>query len=138
MPIVPLAAPYAMNNAKFEVVADDFSEAISQVQLDPTVAVSTFRAIDGSVRRRQSTSEWSCTLSGAQDLDPDGLTRYLLDHDGESRVVTLTPENGGPVVEVTLILAAATIGGTAGADLAGFSTTLAVDGKPVFIDAPDV
>jgi hypothetical protein len=136
MALIPLTNPYVMNSATFEIALDDYTAAVSQVQLDPTTQASTWRGIGGDVRRNQSKSEWSCTLGIAQDLAPTGLLRYLLDHDGESAEVTLTPEDGGPAVEVTLILAAGTIGGTAGADLATASVTMAVDGTPVFVDVP--
>jgi hypothetical protein len=106
------------------------------VQLDPSTQASTWRGIGGNVRRNQSKSEWAATIGIAQDLAPLGLLRYLLDHDGESAAVTLTPEDGGPSIELTLILAAGTIGGTAGADLAVSSITMAVDGTPVFVDLP--
>lgn len=138
MPIIPLAQPYTMSSATFTVVADDFTAAVSQVQLDPSVSASTFRGIGGTVRRGQGRAEWACALGLAQDLDPAGLLRYLLEHDGEIKSCTLVPTDGGPTVAVDLIIAPATIGGTAAADgsLAQSTTTLAVDGAPVFIDAP--
>lgn len=136
MALIPLTNPYVMNSATFEIAADDFTAAVSQVQLDPSTQASTWRGIGGNVRRNQSKSEWAATISIAQDLAPAGFLRYLLDHDGESVEATLTPEDGGPAVELTLILAAGTIGGTAGADLATSSITMAVDGTPEFVDAP--
>jgi hypothetical protein len=134
--LIPLTNPYVMNSATLTIAADDFTAAVSQVQLDPTVQSTSWRSIGGSVRRGQSKAEWDCTLGLAQDLDPDGLLRYLLDHDGETVAAVLTPEDGGPSVNLNLILAPATIGGPAGADLATSSTKLAVDGTPVFVDVP--
>lgn len=134
MALVPLAEPYSMNAATLSIDADDFTAAVSQVQLDPTTQTGTWRGIGGNVRRAQSAAEWSCTLGLAQDLDPAGLLRYLLDHEGETKTATLTPKSGGPSIEVDLIISPASIGGTAGSDLATSSATLAVDGKPAFID----
>lgn len=134
MALVPLASAYSMNAANFTVAADDYSAAIDGVTFTPTTQSSTWRGISGNVRRGQAPSEWSLTLGHAQDLAPEGLTRYLLDNDGQSKVVTFTPVEDGPSITATVIIAPGTIGGTAGPDTATGTATMAVDGKPAFTD----
>lgn len=137
MAVIPLTKPYVMNDATFVVAADNYEAALSQVQLDPTVQTSTWSAINGDKRRGQARAEWSVTLGLAQDLDPDGFLRYLHDHEGEVVDAVLVPiAAGGVSVEVSLWIAPASIGGTAGADLAQSTVTLAVEGRPEFVDAP--
>lgn len=138
MALVPLTTPYSMNDATLSIDVDDFTAAVSQVQFDPTSQTGTWRGIGGNVRRAQSAAEWACQLGMAQDLAPAGLLRYLHDHEGESKPAVFTPKSGGPAVLATLLISPATIGGSAGADLATSTVTLAVDGKPAFDDTPGV
>lgn len=138
MPLVPLTSPYSMNAAQLSIDVDDFTAAVSQVQFDPAVQVARWRGIGGNVISGQSVAEWTCQLGIAQDLAPTGLLRYLLEHAGEVKSAVLLPESGGPSVTVSLIIAPATIGGTAGADLTTSSVSLACNGAPVFDDTPGV
>lgn len=134
MAVVPLTSPYVMQEATLEIDVDDFTEAVSEVTFTPSATVSTWRGIGGNVRRASATAEWTLTLGHAQDLAPTGLTRYLLDHEGETKTVTLTPLTAGPSITADVIISPATIGGSAGSELTPGTVTLAVDGKPVFVD----
>lgn len=136
MATIALTTPYSLKNATLAIDADDFSAAVSQVQFTPSTSASTWRGIGGNVLKDQAIAEWSCTIALAQDLAPGGLLRYLLDNDGEKKTVVFTPVAAGPTITATLIMSPADIGGTAGADMATSSVTLAVDGKPVFDDIP--
>lgn len=130
----PLATPYSLKNAVLTIATDDFTAAVSQVEFVPSTSASTWRGIGGNVVRDQSIAEWACTLGLAQDLDPAGLLRYLLDHEGDEVDAVFTPKSGGPDVEATLILSPGTIGGTADGNIATASVTLAVVGAPTFVD----
>jgi len=134
MAVIDLTTPYSLKNATLAIEADDFTAAISQVQFTPSTSTATWRGIGGNVVKDQSKAEWSCTLAFAQDLAPEGLLRYLLDHDGDKKEVVFTPVAAGPTVTATLVMSPGDIGGTAGADLAASSVSLAVDGRPVFAD----
>lgn len=138
MALVPLTNPYSMNAAQLSIDVDDFTAAVSQVQFDPAVQTTRWRGIGGNVISGQSVAEWTCQLGIAQDLAPLGLLRYLLDHEGETKQAVLVPEDGGPSITVELVIAPATIGGTAGADLTTSSVSLAVNGKPAFDDTPGI
>lgn len=134
MAIIALTNPYALKNATLSIETDDYTAAVTQVEFSPSVATSTVRTIDGVAHKDQSTSEWNCTIGFIQDLDPSGLLRYMLDHDGESKSVSFVPESGGPTITADLVVSPGAIGGTAGADLAVGSVTL-VSSKPVFTDS---
>lgn len=133
MGTIALTTPYALKNATLSIAADDYTAAVTQVQFAPSVATSTVRTIDGVAHKDQSTAEWSCTIGFVQDLAAGGLLRYLLDNDGESKAVVFTPQAGGPSIAATLVVSPGAIGGTAGADLAVGTVTLA-SSKPVFSD----
>ena len=134
MAVVPLTNPYSLKNATLAIDVDDYTAAVTQVEFTPSTATSTVRTIDGVAHKDQSTAEWNCTIGFIQDLDPSGLLRYLLDHDGESKSVSFVPESGGPTITADLVVSPGAIGGTAGADLAVGSVTL-VSSKPVFTDS---
>lgn len=134
MALVPLTTPYSLKSATFEVGVDDFTAAVSQVQFDPSTSSTTWRGIGGNVRKDQSVAEWVCNLGLAQDLAPTGLLRYLLDNEGLTKAVVFTPLDGGPSVEADLIIAPGTIGGSADGNTATATVSLAVDGKPAFVD----
>ncbi len=136
MAVIPLASPYSLKTATFAVEADDFTAAVGGVEFQPSTSSSTFRSIGGDVYRDQAIAEWACAITLAQDLAPAGLLRYLLDHEGEEKTVVFTPKAAGPTVTADLIISPASIGGTAGADRATSSVTLAVVGKPIFDDTP--
>lgn len=136
MAVIPLATPYSLKAATLSIATDDFTAAVSQVEFAPSTSQSTWRGIGGNIVRDQAIAEWSCTLGLAQDLAPAGLLRYLLDNEGLNKTAVFTPKTGGPTITATLVISPATIGGTAGADVAASSVTLAVVGKPVFDDTP--
>ena len=134
MAVVPLAQPYSLRNATFEVAADDFTAAISQVQFDPSTSPTTWRGIGGNVVRDQPTAEWGATIGYAQDLAAAGFARYCHDHEGETKAVVFTPVDGGPAIEATLVIAPGTIGGQADGNTVTASVTMAVVGRPEFVD----
>lgn len=134
MAVIPLTSPYSLKNATMSIAADDFTAALSKVQFDPSTSAATWRGIGGNVLRDQTVAEWTCVLEFAQDLDPDGLLRYLLDHEGEKVAAVFTPVSGGPDVLATITLSPGSIGGGADGNYATASVSLAVDGKPTFDD----
>ena len=138
MAVIALTTPYSLKNATLSIASDDFTAAVSQVEFQPSTSASTWRGIGGNVVRDQSVAEWSVALGLAQDLDPAGLLRYLLDNEGETKTAVFTPTAGGPSVTADIIISPSTIGGTAGADIATGSVTLAVDGAPSFSEAAAV
>ena len=133
MATIALTNPYSLKNATLSIAADEYTAAVTQVELTPATTTSTVRTIDGVAHKDQSTAEWACTIAFVQDLAAGGLLRYLLDHDGESKAVVFTPQSGGPSIAATLVVSPGKIGGTAGADLTTATVTLAST-KPVFSD----
>lgn len=134
MTVINLASPFAMKNATLEFGADDFTQAVSQAELQPSVTTSKFTSIGGHVVQGVDPASWVLALNIAQDDDPAGLSRYLLLHEGEEVVTKLTPVEGGTVWTQTVIVTPGNIGGTAGADLAQGTVNLPVIGRPVPTD----
>lgn len=133
MAAIALTNPYALKSGTLSIATDDYTAAVTQVEFTPATSQSTVRTIDGVAHKEQATAEWTVTIGFIQDLAPLGFMRYMLDHDGESKAVTFVPETDGPTIAATIVVSPGTIGGTAGADLAVASVTLAST-KPVFTD----
>lgn len=132
MSTIPVAQPYALKAATFKIGADEYTAAVSQVQFDPSPSSSTWRGIGGNVLTNQSIATWNAVLGFAQDLAPDGLARYLHEHEGETATVEFLPLADGPTITADLIITPGTIGGTAGADYVTASVTMPVQGRPEF------
>lgn len=136
MAVIPLTSPYSLKNAVLTIASDDFTAAVSKVEFAPSTSATTWRGIGGNVLKDQAVAEWTANIDFAQDLDPDGLLRYLLDNEGEKKTAVFTPTSGGPTVTATITLSPGAIGGGADGNYAVASVALAVDGKPVFADTP--
>lgn len=142
MATIPLASPFAMNDAVLEIglghgatTLDDYTEAVSQAELTPTTSTGTWTGIGGNTLTFQPPSTWAMTAAGAQDNTPEGLSRFLFDHDGEDATVRLTPKSTQESAwEVDVTLSATAIGGTAGNTPAVWTATFGVQGKPRPID----
>lgn len=131
----PLVAPYAMGSATLTFGEDNYTAAIDAARFTSTPP-AVWRGIGG--HRRSGKARWTFALSARQDLDPDGLMRYLLAHEGETVAVTLTPDDGGPTVGATVVVAAPSeIGGEASdsGELTGFTADMECTTPPEFTDA---
>lgn len=133
MAIVALTQPYTMKNATFAVAADNYETALTGVTFNPT-AGGIVQLINGS--QISGDASWVCQLGTVQDLAPTGLTRYLMDHEGEELAVTFVPELEGPTVNTTLTITPGTFGGTADNNPKQAQVNLPVKGKPTFTDTP--
>lgn len=130
----PLTAPYAMGSAVMSFGTDDYTPAIDGATFTSS-APAVWRGIGG--HRRSGKARWTLNISARQDLDPDGLMRYLLAHEGEEVAVTLVPDDGGPTIEATVVVAAPSdIGGTfsESGELTGFTASMECSGTPEFVD----
>lgn len=136
MAVVPLAAPYTMSTATLVIGVDDYTAAVSQAQFDPSFSTNTWTGIGGDALSFTSPASWALTVGIAQDLDPAGLLRYLLDHAGETATVTLTPLAAEDPITATVTLAPGTIGGSADGSAAVAVVTMGVQGKPQFVTVP--
>lgn len=134
MATIPVS-PYSLKNATFSVAADDYTAAINQVRFTPSTSASTWRGIGGNVIKDQTIAEWNCVISFLQDLSPESFMRYLLDNDGVVVDAVFVPKAGGPSIEATIVLSPGDIGGSSDGNLAAAEVTLAVQGKPEFVDA---
>lgn len=131
MPVIPLTDIYTMKDATFAVVADNYETAITGVTFTPT-AGAVVQLINGS--QISGDASWVVDLGTVQDLAPTGLTRFLLDHEGEELAVSLVPKTDGPTVNATITVVPGAFGGVADNTPKQASVSLPVKGKPVFVD----
>lgn len=134
MATIAVQQPYSLKQATLVVASDDYTATVGGVKFDPSSQAATWRGIGGNVLRDQSTAEWSCTLDLLQDLASTSLYRYLSANEGQKKACVFTPLAAGPSISATLTMSPATIGGTAGGEFAVASVTLAVDGKPAWVE----
>lgn len=133
---VPLTSWFSLKNATLKVAEDNYEDAIIGVRFNPSTSASTLRTINSNVLRDQNVAEWGCQIDLVQDLAPSGFLRYLLDNEGERKDVEFVPVADGPTIQAKLIISPANIGGAADGAPQQATVTLAVVGKPKFVDAP--
>lgn len=133
MTTIDLTAPYRMKSATLTIEDDDYTAAVSAVTLAPT-APAAWKGIGGN--RRTAEPDWTCNLTAAQDLTPTSLQRYLLANVGQEKAATFTPHDGGPTIDVNLVIAAPSIGGAASdsAPLLEFTVAMECAGTPALTD----
>lgn len=112
--------------------ADDFSDHIGEVTLTPTSQSGSWTGITGKTISDQGIATWAATLGLIQDLDDNGLLRWLLQHEGEKATLALTLATGADTITIDVTLSPSQIGGAVGPNPLSGSVTLAVDGKPVW------
>lgn len=109
----------------------DFSDAINTVRLNPSTSTNTVPVISGNTWTDSSAATWTLELGLVQDLDPQGLMRYLFDQEGKEVTVYIELAKGSDAITCTVIASPAAIGGSAG-QIAQSSVTLAINGRPVW------
>lgn len=110
---------------------DDFTDHVGELTLTPAGTAVSWVGIGGNTLQDQGVATWSATLGLIQDLDSNGLLRYLLAHEGEKATITATLKDAADVVTIDVTLTPTAIGGSPGAFATG-TATLPVDGKPVW------
>ena len=130
----PVAKPFALKTLEtlFKLPAspdpDDFSDHVSQLQLVPTAGSASWTSGNGKTIQRMAAATWAVTLGLVQDLDPSGLLRYLIQHEGDQAQLLATFEDGTDPLRVEVTLSPAGFGGTADGSIAATTVTLAVSG----------
>lgn len=135
MTTIPITTPVRMGKATLTIATDDVTAPVSGAVFTSTQAAA-WKGIGGN--HIPATPEWSLDITAVQDTGPTGLMRYLFDHHDEEKLVTLTPEAGGPAITATVALGVPNrIGGTAGSTAPEeFTSTCPVNGAPEFDDTP--
>jgi hypothetical protein len=131
MPTIANAA-YFVRTSKLEIVADDYTSAVSSVTLTPTVPNSEFKDIGGGVQSFVGSPTWQLDLTYAQDwATANSLSLKLMTDIGLTKVIKLTPVAGGKNVTVSAVIQPGAIGGTADG-VATASVSLKITGQPVW------
>ena len=135
MAVIPLAKPYSLKSATFLIAEDDFTAALSRVEFTPSTSSTVWRGIGGNTLKDQTMAECTATLGYAQDLAPEGLMRYLHEHEGEYKQCAFTPLDDGPTILAELSISPAKIGGQSDGNTVTGEVTMGLRGKPEFLDA---
>ncbi|GEA81407.1 hypothetical protein [Cellulomonas uda] len=131
---INVVQPYSLVNAIFTIGDNEYSDHISQVVFNPSTSTKPWTSISGYPLSAVSPATWTCTIGFVQDVAPDGLLRFMLDHEGEAFDCTFLPLEDGPTIAATLTMSPAAIGGSADGSYVEGTATLGVQGKPQFID----
>lgn len=126
--------PVVLTDCEFLVEADDYTGHVSRVEFVPTVPTFSWKGLTPTaVFNKAGASTWVANVDGAQDWKtPKSLSRYLLAHEGESKVVKFKPKKGAglPAFTATLTIVPGPIGGAV--DTVGvFTVSMPCSGKPV-------
>lgn len=123
-----ITAKPVLFKAPISVGTDEYTAHLNQCELVPTQPTASFTDLDGKTTNFGGTSAWVLNLAGCQDYETvNGLSAYLLEHDGEDMTVTFP--YAGQDWTVTAIAAAVNIGGIINTP-ALFSASLQVKGTP--------
>jgi len=133
MAIIVPSKPFTLMNATFTIGDDEFSQIVNQVEFVPSANATPFRGFKNTMTAIEPAS-WVCNIGFQQDVAPDSLLRFLLDHEGEERDCTFRPRLDGPSMAATLTLSPANVGGSLAGGYATSTVTLGVQGKPEFLD----
>lgn len=137
MTLIPVTTPVALKTASATFTLDsqtfDFSDHISQIQVDPSTTSGSWTAITGKTIQSISASTWAATLSLVQDMAQTGFLRWLQTNEGRKVQATFTFEDGTDPMEVTINVAPASIGGQADGSTLQSTVTLVCDGSPQWL-----
>lgn len=138
MASIPVKKPYALKTATLTLKAEgaasatDFSDHVSEITFTPSSSSTSWTSVSGKTIQENSAPTWEATLGLVQDLDPEGLARYLLANHGKKAEMVVTLVNGTEPINTTVTLSAAALGGKADGSIAESSVTLPLDGAPEF------
>lgn len=133
--------PVKLSNCVLQIVttspakSDTYEDHVSSVELVPTVPVSQWKGMGGSVVPLVGTPTWMVNITMAQDYDTAaGLSKYLMENIGKPIEVTFRSRNGGPGHKISALCVPGTIGGALDAD-ATAGVSLPGAGQPVAVAA---
>lgn len=106
-----ITAKPVLFKAPISIGDDEYTAHLNQCQAVPTQPTTSFTDLDGVTTPFGGDSTWVLNLAGAQDYETvNGLSAFLLDHEGEE--ITVTFPWAGQDWTVTAIAAAVDVGGT--------------------------
>jgi hypothetical protein len=136
-----VTTPIVLKDARFLVALDSYESAVSGVTFTPSSSTVSWKGLTPtSLFTGASTATWTCELAYAQDWStPESLSRYLLEHEGETIEAVFVPqmstEDDVPTFTASIIISPGAIGGTVDS-VATATVTLGVVGRPVLSVAP--
>lgn len=132
MALIPVQ-PRLFKNYLLKVGSDNYETSVNNVTITPSSDVQTWKGgTPDAVFTDSTPSTWQVSLTYSQDwTTSNSLAIFLLNNEGQSKVIEFSPLGSGPKFTVTVIIVAGQIGGASGA-YGEASVTLGVQGKPVF------
>src|SRR5690606_21590144 len=121
---------FVLRHVDLTIDGSDFAAEASQVEFTPTAQAATWTGLADNTVTSTATATWNVTMALGQEWDdPDSLSNYLLENEGEVVDMTFAPRSGGTSFTAEVTISPSGIGGTAGAFAVG-SVTLGCT-KPV-------
>lgn len=126
--------PLFMKDAVLTIDSNNFQAEVSKVELTPSSSTSTWKGLTpAAVYTNTSAATWTAALTFAQDWDdPNSLSRFLFEHEGETFAAVFAPKAGGQAFTVNIVVTPGAIGGQVDAFSEG-TVTLGVAGRPVYV-----
>jgi len=122
------AAPFSLNGLVLEIGADDYSLSVNSAEFVPTTTTYSWTNIRGTVYNFPGSTSWVLNLAGAQDWKSvQSFTQYARDNAGQTKTVTVTPQDGGQAFEAEVVIQPTNIGGAVNT-AAAFTVGLQVQG----------
>lgn len=129
-------AAYFGTKGKLEVGADNYTAGVTSCALVPATPKAKVTDIGGGVQAFVGEPEWDLVVTFSQDWKtPGSLSFKSIEWHGQAKTVTYTPEDGGAVLEVTVVWEAAQAGGAAKSHQVA-TLTMGVNGQPDITPAP--
>jgi hypothetical protein len=120
--------PFMLNDCILTIGTDSYESSVSSVAFNPAPVVATFKGMKkGAKFNLAGESDWTAAITLAQDWETaDALSRYLMEHEGETVPAVFKPTNGKPGIAANLTIVPGSIGGGVGT-VATSSVTLNSD-----------
>lgn len=110
-------APIILNDCTVVIGTDNYEASLSQVQFDPASNVVRWKGMTPTSKFAFNTSaEWSCTVTFAQDIvTANSLSLYLLANEGKAVTAKFKPKKPAtgtaPTITATILITPGSFGG---------------------------
>src|SRR5690606_41433038 len=111
---------FVLRNVDLTIDGSDFAAEASQVEFTPTAQAATWTGLADNTVTSTATATWNLTIAPGQEWDdPDSLSNYLLENEGEVVDTTFAPRSGGTSFTAEVTSTSAGVGGPAGHNAVG-------------------
>jgi hypothetical protein len=105
-------APIFLKDCVLSLGGTEFQAEVSSAAFTPSTTSAVWKGLTPTSRHTATATDWNLDLSVGQDYDTAAsLSRYLLEHAGETVEGQLTPKDGGQGYSANVAIAPVAIGG---------------------------